>query len=634
MSREKYLPEERNLFLLVEECFLIADDFLTMAMRNHEIDGAENEEEIDEREREQDERFQCSLQKVIDFLSEDSDHLLLRTNHKGQTALHIAAKGCKSRTGHAVEARVNEVIVEQLIQNKKLLWIRDNDSNLAIHVAIKHNNFKAACAMFRKMQECKQTTKYEDYNRGYDESPLLHFSMYYQPSRKFVKLVLEAFPVSASITHDGDLPLTKALEHYLPARKVRLLVQAYPKALEIPTADGDLPLHLAAIYYANSTDELQVIRLLKTFYPKAILSKNKHGQFPLHCALECEYSNRMNPPSLELIETLCDKDSQPTSTIAQYADVEFGLHSFDISIDSLASDFTRKKGNMSSTKSETAPTSAVALQQSDSYGELPLHLACRRVFDIETETLRWILDQNSSAITIPNKHGHLPLHLAAAEAASSGSSSDKLIANLTLLIKAYPESLWQPDDEGDIPLQCVLSDGNVSCKAVECFLMNYSDTVRIPSTNGIERIWHPTTNRITGQSPLHFACANGVSLDVLDLLIRQFPESLMQYDVNGHLPFHIALLYSTEDVRVLQTLLFGNSTTSFCNKNEHEETYVSAKQCTTLPATECGVPALFLACDASEDHSPTDTNSLDIIRFLVERSPELFLRQEVPKNPR
>ena len=43
-----------------------------------------------------------------------------------------------------------------------------------------------------------------------------------------------------------------------------------------------------------------------------------------------------------------------------------------------------------------------------------------------------------------------------------------------------------------------------------------------------------------GRLPIHYACAHEVPSSILDLLLREFPESTKVGDQNGWLPLHVA----------------------------------------------------------------------------------------------
>jgi hypothetical protein len=91
---------------------------------------------------------------------------------------------------------------------------------------------------------------------------------------------------------------------------------------------------------------------------------------------------------------------------------------------------------------------------------------------------------------------------------------------------------------------------------------------------------------------------------------------------------HIAL-ESPENCNesILKTLLYRPA----------DKTVNMSWQSTTLPYTADGVPALFFACEKmkvwAEDENENelkigDCKALDVIRFLVENSPELFAKRQ------
>jgi ankyrin repeat protein len=85
----------------------------------------------------------------------------------------------------------------------------------------------------------------------------------------------------------------------------------------------------------------------------------------------------------------------------------------------------------------------------------------------------------------------------------------------------------------------------------------------------------------------------------LELLIERYPEALFLADNDGNLPLHTACK-SCQSIYVVQKL-------------------VEAAPITVHSVSKKGIIPLLVATEYYED-------SLDVIFYLVERSPELFLR--------
>jgi hypothetical protein len=181
-----------------------------------------------------------------------------------------------------------------------------------------------------------------------------------------------------------------------------------------------------------------------------------------------------------------------------------------------------------------------------------------------------------------------------------------------LLLAAHPEAVFCPDDEGDVPLQCAFSHCNISLPLLEC-LLKATFTLWPPRLGGTTAV---AENALTGQLPLHTACANGIfSPAILDAVMSYDPKALWHYDKEGRLPLHVALMQPPAcPVPVLRRLLY-----------HHAHVTCPLQSCSTVTTTVDGTPALFVACEYAVHSTGKDAfHALDTIRFLVEQSPELF----------
>lgn len=676
--------DQAALTVAVKACFA----FTTPVSRGDAEDEGDND------------AFECRFQ-VLRAVAEHCSPTEWRS-YIGRTVFHAAVITTEDDTVVSpTEALVSCAVLDILLDKlpcASFLFVRDDFEQTALHTAMLHGNWKAATKLLLHMHNCPNVS-YHDYdyimdtegNSNSEQVPLLQMAIYHNPSRKFLKVLLSQFPESPSVpSNDDKLPLVTALEHALPARKVKLLVTAYPEALALGTGDGDLPLHLAALYYQHkgSHHQLAVLELLVQPYPAALSATNCHGQFPLHCAMEYpeqqhEEQQQRPPLDLSVLQLLSnhhgtvdsdDYESQSTSSPMPPA-TEGGTSDEDArqrSIQSLIfavgqiedSDLSSSSSDGSLAENGYCPPRPQqhtekallsGLYHKDCYGELPLHIACRRLSSISVDIMTWLLDCHPQSASLTNDYGHLPLHLAAAAEYNCSEDSDEtttsIAACIQLLIAAHLPALWQADDEGDIPLQCAVTHSSTSSAILQCFLEvpneTDDDAIIVNNSNNKadccpENTHHPTTNLITGKLPLHTACAHGLfSADVLDPLISYHPDALRHYDNNGHLPFHVALLAPVPcPVPVLRQLLFASSAKSDeAGRNGNHLRPDLQWSRSTLPCAERGsVPALLVACDgcyhrtaeSTATADDDDASLLDTIRFLVERSPELFVRHRLP----
>lgn len=477
----------------------------------------------------QDENDNQEMEDALSILCRVAALSDLTTVEGNKTIFHrVAAAGSGRSTRALVSSAITECLLESksAVQNSTVVWVRDKDGDTPLHTAVRAHNFHTAAVLLEYM--VLETPEYEDYSIFTEEAaqplPLLQFSLQNHVSSKFLSFVLEEFETAVETWYDGNSPLITALEYCYPLRKLRLLVEAAPRLLGIATGDGDLPLHLAALYYSNN----EVLSYLAENLPAAISTENCHGQWPLHCAMECrEFSTAVL--QLDTVKVLCgDKTLE-------------------------------------------------ALCKCDSYGEMALHLACRRLDALDV--VEWLIEEHPDALRVKNHYGHLPLHLASAPAHIPDVTTAVRIVQA--LVDAYPEALQTPDQDGDLPLHVgVVGD-------IPPVML---DNLMQPDPDGTL-----TKNQQNGQWPLHTACESGASVAVLRRLMDTYPQVQEYFDPAGRLPVHLAL--SKEyPVEVLQQQLLPKSS--------------------TLPKTKDGRPSLLVAAEMD--------SSLDVLRYLVERSPELF----------
>ena len=668
------LPQHGNttaLMLCVESMYDAAGSWHQQAVQGQN-NVQQGDQEIEDRVR------------LLTRVSQRSSSYFFDRNSHGQTVLHLAAAaGCKgAQVVSSILAVVSEAVLECLLPEdsyedddndeenvivSKAFWIRCRSKWTALHTAVVHQNYKAATLLLKHMVK-NRARDYRDYcvlTEDMVPQTLLSLALENNASRKFLRLIVHKFPEAASISDVYDkLPLAAAIEQKLSSRKLQIILQTYPDATRIANRHGDLPLHLAAMYYQREPVELQcqILQILLELHPRAICTSNIHGQWPLHCAMEPDTrdnnddgddddeSSTERPPTildLAVLQLLSnhrvdnfetDENAaqlpiveQPRSSgVVENSDDSFTHLAIGYSTESSLDDasFAMSHDKMTALREESHDDyfpnkenleSCSALLHADCYGELPLHVACRRIDRITPVALQWLLEMYPKAARTVNKYGHLPLHLAAATTETTNN-----LTNLRTLLNAYANAVWQADYEGDVPLLCAVGNLHVPAGVVECLL--------IEPAMVLDDDTHPTKNPSTGQLPLHCSCASGTASKYLDLLLAYHPAALFHYDFNGYLPFHIAISKPGSQVMTVKKLLFAAA--------RLWTTRASVSNCIhsteALPCTADGTPALFVACEAtgtSDGASNHATESLDIIRFLVERSPELFNPFKFAKSP-
>ncbi len=90
-----------------------------------------------------------------------------------------------------------------------------------------------------------------------------------------------------------------------------------------------------------------------------------------------------------------------------------------------------------------------------------------------------------------------------------------------------------------MPLHVAAAKG-VSVEVIQLLIKEYPDAVKEKDNDGL--------------LPLHYAAAKGVSVEVIQLLIKEYPDALKEKDNDGWLPLHYAVEFGTPD-EVLQLLI-------------------------------------------------------------------------------
>lgn len=166
-----------------------------------------------------------------------------------------------------------------------------------------------------------------------------------------------------------------------------------------------------------------------------------------------------------------------------------------------------------------------------------LHLACKYQCPVDIVTM--LLQAAPETVKVEDSHGWLPLHYAAANLAN-----DKV---LQVLVETYPESTSIGDLKGRTPLHFSLSALNAKENEMS------TTRARLLSTGKANRC----PDNVEGMLPFHIACAFGVPVEVLEVLIEGYTRDytgaekeleakniVNKQSSNGKIPLHFACVNS------------------------------------------------------------------------------------------
>jgi ankyrin repeat protein len=204
------------------------------------------------------------------------------------------------------------------------------------------------------------------------------------------------------------------------------------------------------------------------------------------------------------------------------------------------------------------------ITETDKVGRLPLHTACANqasldvirylieqdpesIFDVtdrgtnalfcaienhaSLDVIQYLIFKDPGAVTLPEyKLGKTPVHAAAARGQS--------IEVLRYLLRQRPNATAELDAWGKTPLACACADPTVAVETME-FLIDGS-AISTPDR--------------AGMFPLHIAAANNASqtIEILQILLEEWPAAITETDRNGRLPIHAACTNPRISVAVLE----------------------------------------------------------------------------------
>ena len=199
-----------------------------------------------------------------------------------------------------------------------------------------------------------------------------------------------------------------------------------------------------------------------------------------------------------------------------------------------------------------------ALRQTDKNSQLPLHWLCGTNEEINQkvalEMLKLLLEKSPESVRHADEDGDLPIHLAA------GTKSPEFCR---MLIEAYPGSERMANCEGELPFHEACRSNTL---ATVKYLYKLYPGCNVAGTDGIcpihNAVWglkdrsnpsdgieviqfllddKPDALSASGEMPLHIAFGHqneNLTLNIVQLLIDTFPDSLRHVDNNGFTPLH------------------------------------------------------------------------------------------------
>jgi len=257
----------------------------------------------------------------------------------------------------------------------------------------------------------------------------------------------------------------------------------FPETAETKDSEGNFPLHLAI----NMKRSVAAIIAVFRAYKGVSKMSSPQGNLPLHLALKNGYE-KYNKFLMELLSANYE------ATGMKDEDGDLPLH---LALEMKSSDSVVLEILGASRKDATT------FMSRSSRGYLPLHAAMHNVFS--DNVLISTLNSFPEAAKVKNPTGDLPLY-----ACMEMKRSDKVIL---AVLDANMGATKESSTKGELPLHAAIKN-------------KYADEVIINLMSACQ---------MTGMLPLHLAAASTVSSNVIEALIRKYPEALEKL-ANGATP--------------------------------------------------------------------------------------------------
>jgi ankyrin repeat protein len=288
----------------------------------------------------------------------------------------------------------------------------------------------------------------------------------------------------------------RAGDHPSREEVIRVILQENPDIVMKKDLKGNTPIHLALCQDIESN----MVKLMLDACPRVAFEKDKEGLLPLHVA--CRHCADNN----ELIKILIE--ANPAATLSR-----------------------TKMGNIVQKKNGVSPSlhplEAIPYNQ---------HIA----LDGRTSSAWKELQVKSVAECRFQGHqirdGSYPLHMAIKSAAPKEI--------LEMLIKEAPEVTSLTDKFGQTCLHMAVKNGEIDDP-----VQNSSENTNHPVAIEVVDLIHSIdSNQVKAkdqadQLPLHAACQAGCSIDVMEYLVRAYPDAVNVKDKSGRRPLDVAVTF-------------------------------------------------------------------------------------------
>ena len=481
---------------------------------------------------------------MVRYLVEEKKCGFNVANNKGELPLHLA---CKRMYG-------KEIV--QLVSVGRDVNRQDEAGNTPLHMACQNGSTDIVQYLVEE-RKC-------DFNVVNNKGELpLHLACKRMYGKEIVQLVSVGRDVNRQ-DEAGNTPLHMACQNG-STDMVRYLVEEKKCGFNVANNKGELPLHLACkrmygkeivqlvsvgrdvnrqdeagntpLHMACQNGSTDMVRYLVEEKKCGFNVANNKGELPLHLACKRMYGKEI----VQLVSVGRDVNRQD----------EAGNTSLHMACQNGSTDMVRY----------LVEEKKCGFNVANNKGELPLHLACKRMYGKEIVQLVSV----GRDVNRQDEAGNTPLHMAC-----QNGSTDMV----RYLVEEKKCGFNVANNKGELPL-------HLACKRkYGKEIVMFKEIVQLVSVGR-------DVNRQdeAGNTPLHMACQNG-STDIVQYLVEERKCDFNVVNNKGELPLHLACkrMYRKEIVRLVSV---------DCDVNRQDE---------------AGNTPLHIACQ---------NHSIDTVRYLV-----------------
>jgi ankyrin repeat protein len=352
--------------------------------------------------------------------------------------------------------------------------------------------------------------------------PIHHAAAWRRPS--LTRFFAEQWPPSVQKTDKkGRLPLHYACSRVgrlhcpnEPFEPVRHLLAQWPESIQVQDVDGYLPLHHALTELCQPTDGVRpALPFIVDQWRQALRTKSNDGGLPLLVAVR----NRLPVDEIRYLVA-----QYPEAIRERSNDGLLPVHE------------AARVGSTEGTAEFLVEAWPGSVRERTHEGCTPLHEAARAG---NAAAVRYFAEVWPGSVRETTDAGWLPLHMAAQARATDDDTMEKVLEGLTILLRQHPRALWEATNEGYLPLHAAVSRGQ---KRGDAYLDARQSELCIVE---ILRGQFPMAARVAardGSFPVHCALRNALSLYPVEVLVGEWPESLLTRSIGGHSALHMAVM--------------------------------------------------------------------------------------------